>query len=100
MIIEPDKALKSLQKTLVQHGMPEDGVIRCIEGIDIAHLQGNETVGSKVCFIDGRPFKDEYRRYKIQSVNNDDYSSIREVVLRRYREAGGVLVTKLNERSA
>lgn len=88
VIIEPDKALKSLQKTLVQHGMAEDGVIRCIEGIDIAHLQGNETVGSKVCFIDGRPFKDEYRRYKIQSVNNDDYSSIREVVLRRYREAG------------
>jgi excinuclease ABC subunit C len=60
----------------------------CIEGIDIAHLQGNETVGSKVCFIDGKPFKDQYRRYKIQTVNNDDYSSIREVVLRRYREAG------------
>jgi excinuclease ABC subunit C len=83
VIVEPDKALKSLQKTLEL-----DEPIRCIEGIDIAHLQGNETVGSKVCFIDGRPFKDQYRRYKIQTVDNDDYSSIREVVLRRYREAG------------
>lgn len=83
LIFEPEKALKSLQKTL---GLEDP--IRCIEGIDIAHLQGNETVGSKVCFIDGRPFKDEYRRFRIKSVTNDDYSSIREVVSRRYREAG------------
>jgi len=85
VIIEPDKALKSLQKTLEL-----DEPIRCIDCIDIAHLKGGETVGSKVCFIDGRPFKDEYRRYKIKTVEggNDDYASIREVVSRRYREAG------------
>lgn len=83
LIIEPEKALKSLQKSL---GL--DDPIRCVEGIDIAHLQGNETVGSKVCFIDGRPFKSEYRRYKIQSVENNDYAAIREVVSRRYRDAG------------
>jgi excinuclease ABC subunit C len=72
-----------------------DGPVRCIEGIDIAHLQGGETVGSKVCFVDGRPFKDEYRRYRIKSFENlprqprnDDYMSIREVVSRRYRDAG------------
>jgi excinuclease ABC subunit C len=45
-------------------------------------------VGSKVCFIDGRPFKDGYRRYRIQSATNDDYMAIREVVSRRYRDAG------------
>lgn len=83
IIFEPAKALKSLQRTLAL-----DEPIRCIEGIDIAHLQGSHTVGSKVCFVDGRPFKNEYRRYKIQTVANDDYSAIREVVLRRYREAG------------
>jgi excinuclease ABC subunit C len=85
LILEPDKASKSLQKTL---GLDEP--IRCVECIDIAHLGGNETVGSKVCFIDGRPFKAEYRRYRIKSVEggNDDYASIREVVSRRYREAG------------
>lgn len=88
--LDPEKALTSLQRTL---GLEEP--IRCVEGIDIAHLQGGETVGSKVCFVDGRPFKNEYRRYKIETVknlsggrSNDDYSSIREVVSRRYREAG------------
>lgn len=83
MIIEPRKGLESLRKTL---GMEQP--IRCMEAIDIAHLQGGETVGSKVCFVDGRPFKNEYRRYRIQSADNDDYMAIREVVSRRYREAG------------
>lgn len=88
---DPKKGLESLRKTL---GL--DKPIRCIECIDIAHLQGGETVGSKVCFVDGRPLKNEYRRYKIQSSSpgsapgkiNDDYASIREVVSRRYRDAG------------
>ena len=62
---------------------------RIVEGIDIAHLQGGEMVGSKVCFIDGVPFKDGYRRYKIKhGQGNNDYLSIQEVVSRRYREAG------------
>ena len=62
---------------------------RIIEGIDIAHLQGGEMVGSKVCFIDGVPFKDCYRRYKIKhEQGNNDFLSIQEVVSRRYREAG------------
>jgi excinuclease ABC subunit C len=86
---DPAAALRSLQRTL---GV--DQPIRCMEAIDIAHLGGGETVGSKVCFIDGRPFKDGYRRYKIRSVEGasasggDDYMAIREVVSRRYREAG------------
>lgn len=82
---DPGKGLESLARTL-ELAEP----IRCLEAIDIAHLQGGETVGSKVCFVDGRPFKNEYRRYKIVSVpgGNDDYASIREVVSRRYREAG------------
>lgn len=84
-LIDPAKGLRSLQKIL---GLEEP--IRCLEAIDIAHLQGGETVGSKVCFVDGRPLKNEYRRYRIKSVEggNDDYASIREVVSRRYREAG------------
>ncbi|MEE9403358.1 MAG: excinuclease ABC subunit UvrC [Algisphaera sp.] len=83
--VNPEKGLESLRKTL---GLAEP--IRCVECIDIAHLQGGETVGSKVCFVDGRPLKNQYRRYKIKTVKggNDDYASIREVVSRRYREAG------------
>ncbi len=65
-----------------------DVPIRCMEAIDIAHLRGGETVASKVCFIDGRPFKEGYRRYRITTVTNDDYSAMREVVSRRYRDAG------------
>src|SRR5207248_902945 len=62
---------------------------RILEGIDIADLQGGETVGSKVTFIDGVSFKDAYRRYKIRhELGNNDYVSIQEVVSRRYREAG------------
>ncbi len=80
----PQEGMLALQQAL---GMPEPP--RIIEGIDIAHLQGGEMVGSKVCFIDGSPFKDGYRRYKIKHAQgNNDYLSIQEVVSRRYREAG------------
>ena len=88
--IDPKKGCESLARAL---GI--DKGIRCVEGFDIAHLQGNETVASKVCFIDGRPFKQEYRRYRIKTVANlpggranDDYASMREVISRRYRNAG------------
>ena len=81
--IDPRKGMASLQREL---GMEEP--IRCIECIDIAHLQGGETVGAKVCFIDGRPLKNEYRRYRIRTAANDDCAAIREVVGRRYRGAG------------
>jgi excinuclease ABC subunit C len=80
----PQESVSKLQEAL---GIPEPPQI--IEGIDIAHLQGGEMVGSKVCFIDGVPFKDAYRRYKIKhGQGNNDYLSIQEVVSRRYREAG------------
>lgn len=80
----PKESLNALQQAL---GLSE--VPRILEGIDIAHLQGGEMVGSKVCFIDGSPFKEGYRRYKIKhGQGNNDYLSIQEVVSRRYREAG------------
>lgn len=82
-LLDPRKSLRSLERTL-ELAEP----IRCVEGIDIAHLMGGETVGSKVCFVDGRPLRNEYRRYRVKRVGNDDYAAIREVVSRRYREAG------------
>jgi excinuclease ABC subunit C len=54
--------------------------------MDIAHLQGGETVASLVQFIDGLPFKPGYKRFKIRSVDGvDDFASMREVVSRRFR---------------
>jgi excinuclease ABC subunit C len=44
-------------------------------------------VGSLVCFVDGRPFKDRYRRFQVRTVSNDDYQAIREVVSRRFRDS-------------
>jgi excinuclease ABC subunit C len=83
-VTDPKEGIAKLQEVL---GLDEPP--RIVEGIDIAHLHGGETVGSKVCFIDGVPFKDSYRRYKIKhGQGNNDYLSIQEVVSRRYREAG------------
>jgi excinuclease ABC subunit C len=83
-VTNPREGMVELQSAL---GLTEPP--RILEGIDIAHLQGGEMVGSKVCFIDGIPFKDGYRRYKIKhGQGNNDYLSIQEVVSRRYREAG------------
>lgn len=83
--IDPRAGLDRLRDLLDLHEPP-----RIIEGIDIATLHGEESVGSLVCFIDGKPVKSGYRRYKIRSVEGvDDYAMIREVVVRRYRHAAG-----------
>lgn len=79
--IDPRKGLSGLRKVLGLSKTP-----RSIEGVDIAHLGGQDTVASLVNFIDGLPFKPGYRRFKIQSVRGvDDFASIREVVSRRFR---------------
>jgi len=79
--IDPKKGLTGLRQVLKLDQAP-----RTIEGIDIAHLGGGETVASVVQFIDGMPFKPGYRRYKIRQVKGvDDFRSIHEVVSRRYR---------------
>lgn len=79
--IDPQKGVAGLKKVL---GLSETP--RVIEGVDIAHLGGNETVASLVQFIDGLPFKPGYRRFRIQEVKGiDDFRSIYEVVSRRFR---------------
>ncbi|MCC3144978.1 excinuclease ABC subunit UvrC [Halanaerobium sp. Z-7514] len=56
-----------------------------IEGFDISNIQGTDTVASMVVFKNGRPSKQDYRRFKIESVKGpDDFSSMKEVVERRY----------------
>ena len=79
--IDPKKGLKGLRKVLGLAKTP-----RTIEGVDIAHLGGTDTVASLVAFLDGLPFKPGYRRFKIKSVEGvDDFASMREVVTRRFR---------------
>lgn len=58
---------------------------RRIEAFDISNLFGNQAVGSMVTFVDGRPHKDGYRRFRIKIVEGiDDYKMLREVLNRRY----------------
>jgi len=79
--VDPKKGLAGLQKVLHLDRQP-----RTIEGIDIAHLAGRETVASLVQFIDGLPFRPGYRRFKIRTVEGiDDVAGIREVVARRFQ---------------
>ncbi len=79
--IDPKKGLTGLRKVLALAETP-----RVIEGVDIAHLGGGETVASLVQFIDGLPFKPGYRRFRIRDVDGiDDFRSIYEVVSRRFR---------------
>jgi excinuclease ABC subunit C len=88
--IDPREGLESLARELGLGTPP-----RSIEGVDVAHLAGEAGVGSLVNFVDGIPFKNGYRRYRIKTVAGvDDVAMIREVVLRRFRrlrEEGGVV---------
>ena len=78
---DPKRGLAGLKKVLHLEHRP-----RTIEGIDIAHLAGTDTVASVVQFIDGLPFKPGYRRMRIQGVAGpDDTASIYEAVARRFR---------------
>jgi excinuclease ABC subunit C len=79
--VDPKRGVHGLRKVFGLDKMP-----RRIEGMDIAHLQGGETVASLVSFIDGLPFKQGYKRYKIKTVEGvDDFASMREIVSRRFR---------------
>ncbi|MGR6896729.1 excinuclease ABC subunit UvrC [Rummeliibacillus sp. BSL5] len=56
-----------------------------IEAFDNSHIFGADTVSAMVVFIDGKPNKKEYRKFKIQSANaHDDYGAMKEVIRRRY----------------
>ena len=75
------KMVKQLHDDLQLKAAP-----RNIECFDISHLGGTNTVASMVSFIDGKPKKSNYRKYNIKTVTGiDDFASIREVVLRRYK---------------
>ena len=75
------KMVTALQKDLVLEVPP-----RRIEGFDNSNLQGTYAVSSMVCFIDGKPRKGEYRKFKIKEVEGiDDFAMIKEVVSRRYK---------------
>jgi excinuclease ABC subunit C len=86
----PQAALEDLQQAL---GLPD--LPHRIEAFDISTIQGSDTVASLVVWQDGEMRKDEYKRFKIRSVEGaDDFASMREAVGRRFGralESGGPL---------
>lgn len=76
-----ETALRSLGEALALPLPP-----RTIECFDISHISGTFVVASMVHFANGRPDKDNYRRFQIKSfIGNDDFRAMEEVVGRRYR---------------
>lgn len=77
------RALEELQHKLHLRVLP-----RRIECFDISNISGTQAVGSMVCFQDGEPDKQRYRRYRIQTLDGpNDYGMMLEVLRRRYRRA-------------
>ena len=80
-------ALETLREVLSLPALP-----RRIECFDISTLQGTNTVASMVVCVDGKMRRGEYRKFAMRGPATDDFASMEEVVLRRYRkvlEAGG-----------
>ncbi|MFQ5975527.1 MAG: excinuclease ABC subunit UvrC, partial [Candidatus Hydrothermarchaeales archaeon] len=79
---EKTLAIEELCKELNLPSQP-----RCVEAIDISNIGGRKAVGSLVVFKDGKPNKEDYRRYKMKTEGPNDVGMIREIVLRRYSKA-------------
>jgi len=78
---------KPVEKILIR--LKEDLQLKTIpkhiECFDNSNIQGHNPVASMVCFLKGRPAKNEYRKFNIKSVEGpDDYASMYEIVNRRY----------------
>ena len=83
---EAAKALKQLQDVILISADELPGSVRPlnrIEGYDISHLSGKETVGAMVVFSDGQPDKTQYRLFNIKSPESDDLRALEEMVSRR-----------------
>ena len=78
--ISSDQALKQLQMLLHLEKPP-----RRIEGYDISHQSGTNTVASMVVFTNGAADRKEYRKFKIRTSTNDDLKSMQEVISRRLK---------------
>lgn len=84
-IIETKETNKDFVITQLQEDLQLTQLPRHIECFDNSNIQGTNPVASMVCFIDGKPAKKEYRHFNIKTViGPDDFSSMREIVFRRY----------------
>ncbi len=82
-VLQP--GMKAIQEAL-QDALTLEELPRRIECFDISHIQGAETVASMVVWEDGAMKKSDYRKFQVKTVTGvDDFASMREVILRRYK---------------
>lgn len=81
--LEGRKGLGKIKDTLEKIFGQND--IRFIECIDISHISGSYTVGASVCYdlLDMKFVKNRYRKYRIKDVENDDFKSIYQLMIRK-----------------
>ena len=92
-LADRDKTAAALSTLQDELDLPERP--RRIECYDISTIQGSDTVASMVVFEDGRPRSDQYRRFRIRSVEGqDDFASMREVLTRRFKRLAERLTTE------
>jgi len=81
MDLSKDHALNDLSKVLGLEKIP-----RRIEGYDVSHMSGTDTVASMVVFTNGVADKGQYRKFKMRLPGNDDFAHMREVMTRRLHD--------------
>lgn len=81
MDLSKDHALYDITQLLGLSGPPKR-----IEGYDISHMQGTDTVASMVVFTNGVADKGAYRKFKMRIPGNDDFAHMNEVILRRFAD--------------
>ena len=91
--MEQNMTIKQLEKENIENILKElaelldlEEIPKRIECFDISNIQGVESVGSMVVFEEGKPKRNDYRRFKIRTVKGpDDYASIEEIITRRFK---------------
>jgi excinuclease ABC subunit C len=79
---------------ILQQDLRLEKAPRRIECFDNSHIQGSDYVSSMVVFLDGKPKKSDYRKFKLGSFEgNDDFAAMKEVIRRRYDKAPEDLMT-------
>ena len=78
---DEDKITNALEELKTKLNLPS---VSRIELFDNSNLFGTFNVSGMVVFVDGKPSKNDYRKFKITNDKNDDYGTMREVIYRRY----------------
>ena len=78
---------KKLENSLIElkKYLKLDKLPRVIEGYDISNISGKFAVGSKVSFLDAKPNKSKYKRFKIETPGPNDFAMMKELLTRRFK---------------